>query len=287
MILWHDVAIDRAVLDKLDRCRIIVRCGAGYDNVDVAAAGERGIPVSNVPDYGTNDVADHTLALLLSLWRGLPRVTETARADTAGWAWVAANELRRLAGATLGIIGMGRIGTAVALRAQAFQMRVICYDPYLADGYDKALGVDRRRSLNSLLADADAITFHAPLTDETRGMAGLEFFARARAGVVVVNTARGGIIQLGALADALRSGQVGAAGLDVLESEPPDEDHPLIDAWRRNEPWVAGRLLVTPHVAFMCAEAYEEMRRKAAQTVRDYLSEGTLRNAVNTQWLVR
>lgn len=287
VILWHDVQVTKQVIEKLERCRVIVRCGAGFDNVDLRAAGDRGIAVCNVPDYGTNDVADHTLALLVALWRGLPSVSEAARRSADGWSWHAASPLTRITGKTLGIIGLGRIGTAVALRARAFGLRVLFYDPYLADGYDKALGVERRSSLEDTLPELDAVSFHAPLTDETRGMAGDPFFARLREGAILVNTARGPIVPLDALERALRSGRLRAAGVDVLDEEPPNEAHPLIRAWRGDEPWLSGRLVVTPHVAFYCAEAYEEMRRKAAQTVRLSLDGQPLRNVVNAAWLKR
>lgn len=285
VILWHDVEVTRAVMPKLKQCRVIVRCGAGFDNVDLRVAGEQGIAVCNVPDYGTNDVADHSLALLLSLWRGLPFVGEAARRSEAGWSWDAASPLTRITNKTIGVIGLGRIGTAVALRARAFGMRVLFYDPYIADGYDKALGLERRHSLDEMLPELDAVTFHTPLTDETRGMAGARFFSRLREGAILVNTARGPIVPLDALEGALRSGRLRAAGVDVLDGEPPDERHPLIRAWRADEPWLFGRLVVTPHVAFYCAEAYEEMRRKAAQTARLSLDGKPLRNVVNGAWL--
>lgn len=287
IILWHDVVLTRQVIEKLARCRVVVRCGAGFDNVDLRAAGERGIPVCNVPDYGTNDVADHTLALLISLWRGLPAISDAARESVAGWSWDTAEPLTRITGKTLGIIGLGRIGTATALRARAFGLRVVFYDPYLPDGYDKALGVERRFSLDEMLPELDAVTFHAPLTDETRGMADADFFARLRPGCILVNTARGPIVPLDAMHEALKSGRLRAAGVDVLDREPPDEEHALIRAWRANERWLAGRFVVTPHVAFYSIEAYEEMRRKAAQTVRLSLDGQPLRNVVNAAWLKR
>lgn len=284
IIAWHEIGLTAEVIAKLDRCRIIVRCGVGYDNVDLRAAGARGIPVSNVPDYGTTDVADHAMALLLALARGLPAYDVGARRPD-GWVWTEAGPLRRLAGATLGIIGLGRIGSAVALRAKAFGLRVIFYDPYVPDGYDKVFGVERCATLDDLLPRVDALTFHAPLTDETRRLADAAFFDKLRDGVIVVNTARGGIVDLDALDAALRSGKVRAAGLDVLDREPPDPAHPLIAAWRAGEPWLGHRLLITPHASFFCVEAYAEMRRKSARTVRDVLDGGKARNVVNGMWL--
>lgn len=284
VIAWHEIGLDAGVIAKLERCRIIVRCGVGFDNVDLVAAGARGIPVCNVPDYGTCDVADHAMALLLALMRGLPAYDEAAR-HRHTWMWTSAGPLRRLAGATLGLVGLGRIGTAVALRARAFGLHVIFHDPYLPDGYDKVLGIERAASLEAMLPRLDAVSFHVPLTLETRGMAGPAFFEALRPGAVVINTARGGILNLRALEASLRSGKVRSAGLDVLDREPADPEDSLIVAWRAEEPWLRHRLLITPHAAFFCREAYEEMRRKAARAVRDVLVGGLARNVVNREWL--
>lgn len=285
VLAWHDLRFTADLLAKLRRCKVIVRIGVGYDNVDLEAAGRLGIAVCNVPDYGTADVADHAMALLLALARGVCAFSEQVRAADDNWHWQAAGPLRRLAGSTLGIIGLGRIGTAVALRAKAFGMRVAFYDPYLPDGQDKALGVERCDELDELLAQADAVTIHTPLTDETRGMADAAFFATLKPGALFVNTARGPIVDLDALAGALRAGRLRGAGLDVLPQEPPDPAHPLIRAWRARELWVAHRLIITPHGAFYNEESYREMREKAAQEAKRVLDGRPARNCVNRQWL--
>jgi phosphoglycerate dehydrogenase-like enzyme len=284
ILLWHVVSLDQEALARLRNCRIIVRVGTGFDNVDLRAAGERGIAVCNVPDYGTSDVADHAMALLLALARGVNAYSEQVR-NSGSWGWNSAGSLHRLAGSTLGIIGLGRIGTAAALRAKAFGMRVVFYDPYISDGYDKALGITRVRELNDLLRESDYVSLHAPLTDETRGMMNADFFKALKPGATLINTARGGMMDLDALHDALRTGTLRAAGLDVLPIEPPPRDHPLIAAWRAREPWVGDRLMITPHAAFYCDESFAEMRRKAAETARDYLEKSVLRNCVNRQFL--
>jgi phosphoglycerate dehydrogenase-like enzyme len=190
-----------------------------------------------------------------------------------------------LTGATLGIIGLGRIGTAVALRAKAFGMRVVAYDPYIPDGQEKALAVERAYELPDLLRQVDIISFHTPLTDETRHMADEAFFAQLKPDSIVVNTARGPIIKLDALETALRDNRVRAAGLDVVEMEPPDPAHPLIQAWRNREGWIAYRLVITPHAAFVCEEAYHELRLKAAMNVHRALEGAPLRNVVNASLL--
>ncbi|MCU0983839.1 MAG: C-terminal binding protein [Acetobacteraceae bacterium] len=263
----------------LDRCRIVVRYGVGVDRVDRIALASRGIPLCNTPDYGTTEVADHALALILSLRRGIAAYDAALRHDLAGhWTYQAVGGLRRMGVQKAAVIGLGRIGTAVALRLKAFGVSVTFHDPYLPQGVDRALGLARAETLEEALDGADLLTIHAPLTRRTKGLIGAAALARLASGAVVVNTARGEILDLDALAASLRTGHVHAAGLDVLPEEPPDPSHPLIAAWRTGEPWLAGRLLITPHAAFHSPEAQADMRRKAAETAALYLREGRLRN---------
>lgn len=285
ILAWHELQFTTDVIEKLEHCRVIVRIGVGFDNVDLKSAGRRGIYVCNVPDYGTNDVADHAMALILTLSRGVYEFSEQVRKSNNNWHWDAAGSLRRLWGSTLGIIGLGRIGTATALRAKSFGMRVLFYDPYILDGQDKALGVIRRYDLQDLLSEADVVSFHTPLTSETQSMANAKFFSILKQGAILVNTARGAIVDFDALTEALRSGRLRAAGLDVLPQEPPDPNHPLIKAWYAREPWIAYRLIITPHAAFYCQEAYWEMRMKAALEAKRVLNGKPPRNCVNHEWL--
>jgi len=278
--------IDERVMRRLDSCRIITRMGVGYDLIDTAAAARRGIAVCNVPDYGTNEVADHAIALLLGFTRGIVRYNDSVRSDAAtGWDYLKAPSVVRLAGKTLGIIGLGRIGTATALRAKAFGLSVQAYDPYLPDGQELALGVQRIAGLKPLLGGVDFLSIHCPLTPETRGLIDGEAVAAMKKGLVLINTARGPICDLKALHAGLRSGQLGAVGLDVLPSEPPPADHPLIKAWRDGAEWLAGRLIITPHAAFYSPAGMKFLREKALLTVVDYLSTGVLRNCVNRERL--
>ena len=269
VLAWHDLQWRGELLASLERCKVIVRVGVGFDNVDLDAARRRGIVVCNVPDYGTHDVADHAMALLLGLARGLEGYHREARAGA--WAWGIAPSFR-LTGKRLGIVGLGRIGTATALRAKAFGLDVAFYDPYKPSGWDKALGLARHHTLAELARASDIVSLHVPLTTETRGMIGREFFAAARDGLILINTARGPVVDWAAFGDALRSGRIGAAGLDVLPTEPPDRDDPLIRAWQGGEPSVRDRLLITPHCAFYSQEALHEMRRKAAEEALRVLS---------------
>lgn len=279
IMTWR-MRVDAPAVEELQRCKIIVRFGVGFDVVDVEAAKKHGIPVSNVPDYCTNEVADHTIGLLLALARGIVTFNDGLREGNDAWSWDAAGPLSRLTNKTLGIIGLGRIGTAVALRAKAFGMRVAFFDPYVTDGMDRALGVSRL-SLDELLAEADFISLHTPLTKDTRGMVNGDFLAKVKSGVTLINTSRGPVVDVDALETAMREGRVGAAALDVLPQEPPTPEPGLLKAWRTGESWLRGRLVLTPHAAFYSEESDHDMRVKAAQTVREVLDGLPPRNRVN------
>lgn len=214
VIVSHSPRIQAELLDQLKNAKVIVRNGVGFDNVDLEAAHRLGIPVCHVPDYGTEEVADHALMLTLCLERKLVSVLKEV--GQGGWSWQAAGEIRRLRGLRFGIVGCGRIGTATALRAKAFGYSVQFFDPYVSNGYEKALGIDRVRSLDHLLGSSDVISLHAPLTSETVGMLDSRAFSIIRPGVLLINTARGPIVDEDALVQALRCGIVGGVGLDVL-----------------------------------------------------------------------
>lgn len=268
--------------DLYPQCRVVVRMGVGFDNVDAAAWGARGVPVCNVPDYGTSEVADHAIALMLALTRGTGFYHErVARDPVEGWTWRGAPLMRRLRDATFGVVGLGRIGLAAALRARAFGMALAFYDPYAPNGLEIAVGARRCQSLDELMASSDVVSLHAPLSGETRGLIGARALAAAKPGLILVNTARGPMVDLDALYEALRQGQIGGAALDVLPDEPPDPAHPLLRALRAREPWLEGRLVVTPHAAFYSPASLPDMRRKALEVVLHYLRDGRLTNCVN------
>lgn len=285
VLVWHRMKITADVVAKLDRCRLIVRVGVGFDNVDGAACRARGIPLSNVPNYGTTEVADHALALLLHLVRGLGSYEARLKADpVAGFVAEDVPVVRRIRGATFGAIGMGRIGTAVARRAAAFDMKVIYIDPYQPEGHDLGLGLERVRTQEELLRRSDIVSLHVPLSDSTRNLMGPAQFAAMKPGSIFINIARGGLVDVDALHDALKSGHLAAAGLDVLPKEPPMPAPALIEAWRSNAPWLAGRFIVTPHAAFYSEAGYRDMRTFSAEILLEFLFEGRLRNNVNPGW---
>lgn len=269
-------------LARFPRLRAIVRMGVGYDRIDRAAAAARGILVCNVPDYGTMEVADHALALALALRRGVLLHHEAQRrAPPARWEPIATPLVRRLGVQGFGIVGLGRIGTAVALRARAFGFRVLFFDPHLPNGTELALGIDRARTLDDLLRQSDVLSLHAPLTPATRGLIGARELALLPRDAVVVNTARGPILDVDALGEALRGGHVAGAGLDVLPVEPPVEPEPaLLRAYRAREAWLDGRLVITPHSAFHSPQAWDDIRRKSAETMAAALLSNSPQNVI-------
>jgi lactate dehydrogenase-like 2-hydroxyacid dehydrogenase len=272
------------VLRQMARCRIIVNSGVGYDHVDVRTAAELGIPVCNVPDYGTTEVADHAIALTLTLCRGIVGYDRTLR-TAGGWEALGMPGVRRIRGLRFGVVGLGRIGLATARRAEAFGMSVQFFDPHLPVGTELAHGYRRFDTLDGLLAETDVLSLHTPLTVETQAMIGAAALSRLPPGAVLINTSRGRVVQLDAVEAALRDGRLAGAGLDVLEQEPPDFAHPLLAAWRADEGWLRNRLIVTPHAAFFTPESVEDKRRLTTTTALDYLRAGTLRACVNLDLL--
>lgn len=282
LIVFHEVSIDRAVIDVLDKCKVLVRCGVGFDSVDLAAAGKRGIYVCNVPDYGTDEVADHALSLALACNRRLAMAERRLRRAMQPWNYHAVEPVFRLSEATMGIVGLGRIGTATALRAKSLKMRVLACDPYLPAGMDKAVGVTMT-DLPTLLAESDIVSLHVPLTDETHSMIDASALAKMKPTAILVNTARGAVVDIDALADALSAGRIAGAGIDVLPHEPPPASAALIALWQRDQDPV--NLVITPHSAFYSESGLVEMRIKAAQEVARVLTGQQPRNCVNRQYL--
>lgn len=263
------------VIEKLNRCKIIARYGIGVDNVDLAAANKARILVTNVPDYCVDEVSDHALALMLALARKI------VSADTAvkGGAWnvTAHAEIRRLRGLTLGLIGFGKIAKALASKAQPLGMNLLVYDPYLDPANISRHGAEAA-NLERLLAEADAISIHVPLSPETRNLISQRELAHMKPSAFLINTSRGGIVDEQALAVALKEGRLGGAALDVLSAEPPPPDHPL-----RQAP----NIILTPHLAFYSRESVIELQTKAADEVARSLKGEPPRSPVNREVLAR
>ncbi len=274
-----------ADLARFTRLRAVVRMGVGYDRIDRAAAAARGVLVCNVPDYGTTEVADHAIALAMALRRGLLLHHDAQRRDPpAPWRGVDSPLLRRTGTQGFGILGLGRIGTAAALRAKALGFQVAFFDPNLRNGTELAIGVVRAPTLPDLLRQSDVLSIHVPLTPDTAGMIGAAELALLPPGAVVVNTARGPVLDVAALAEAMRDGRVAGAGLDVLPVEPPVEPVPeLLRAYRAREAWVEGRLIITPHSAYLTPEAHWDIRVKSAETMRAALMTNHPQNVITPE----
>jgi D-3-phosphoglycerate dehydrogenase len=263
------------VIEKLKRCKIIARYGIGVDNVDLAAATKAKILVTNVPDYCIDEVSDHALTLLLALARRLTAADGAVKAG--GWDVVAHAGIRRLRGQTLGLLGFGKIAKALASKVEPLGMKVLVYDPYLDPALIAQHGVEAV-SLDRLLAEADTVSIHVPLSPETRNIVGKRELARMKPTAFLINTSRGGIVDEQALAEALKAGRVGGAALDVLSVEPPPADHPL-----RQAP----NVILTPHLAFYSRESLIELQTKAAEEVARALKGEPPRCPVNPEVLTR
>ncbi|HEX3861571.1 MAG TPA: C-terminal binding protein [Stellaceae bacterium] len=271
-----------ADLGRFKKLRAIVRMGVGYDKLDRPAAAQRNVLVCNVPDYGTTEVADHAIALALTLRRGILLHHEHQRHDPpAPWRSFHDPLIQRLGTQTFGIVGLGRIGTAVALRAKAFNFRVVFYDPKHPNGTELGLGIERAATLEDLLRQTNTLSIHAPLTTETKGLLAREQLSLLPQGAVVINDARGPIVDLDALHDLLKSGHIAGAGLDVLPVEPPVEPVPeLLRAYRAREKWLEGRLVITPHSAWLTPHSEMDTRRKSAETMRAALLTNNPQNVI-------
>ena len=287
IVTYRGTAAVMAAMPKLQRARIVVRGGVGFDGLDLKALGERGIAVCTVPDYGTTEVADHAIALMLALRRGLDLYPERMRTDPHGhWRYVENPCIDRLRGRVFGVFGMGRIGFAAARRAAAFDMSIVFYDPYLPDGVDLSVGYRRIASAEELFEIADTISIHTPNTEETCAAVNADLLARMKPTSILINTARGPIVDLDALHDALQAGRPAGAALDVLPVEPADVTHPLIQAYMAREAWLEGRLMITPHAAFYSPPGLHDLRSKAVATITQRLRNGSTRNCQNLDYLI-
>jgi D-3-phosphoglycerate dehydrogenase len=246
-------AVPAEALRAMSRCRAIARFGIGVDTIDLAVADECGIAVTNVPDYCIDEVAVHTLGLLLTVHRRIAQLDRSVR--RGAWAVFAAGPIHRFEGSTLGLIGAGRIPRAIAARATAFGLRVLAYDPYL-DESDWPPGMERQATLEELLRRSDFVSLHAPATPQTRHLVDEAFLRQMQPHAILINTARGALVDAQALVRALREGWIAGAGIDVVEEEPLSADHELRSL---------DTVVLTPHAAFYSEESLRELQRKAAE----------------------
>jgi D-3-phosphoglycerate dehydrogenase / 2-oxoglutarate reductase len=257
-LLVNVTPVDAALLDRAPQCRVVVTYGVGYDHINLDEARRRRVVVANVPDYCTDEVADHTMALLLALARQIVTGHELVRGG--GWGVHGLGSVRRLRGRTLGLVGYGRTGKAVGERAMSFGLRVIAYDPQVSWGGE---AVTMLASLEDLLREADFVSLHAPLQKETKQLINGRTLALMKPGSILINTSRGGLVDTNALLAAIGGGSLAGAGLDVFAEEPPE-------AALLNRP----NLLLSPHSAYYSAEAIVELKQSAAQAVAVVLTGG-------------
>jgi D-3-phosphoglycerate dehydrogenase len=269
LLVGTETEVRAADLDRLPALRVLATCSVGFDHLDVGEAEQRGIWVCNVPDYCVEEVADHALALVLSLLRGVVVLDRDVRAG--GWDWRAAGELRRFRGTRLGVVGLGRTGRALVQRAAALGFEVWGTDPALADEQISAAGA-RPAPLRELVAACQAVSLHVALSPETEGLLGRDELALMPDGAVLVDTARAQLVDLDALRRELESGRLGGAALDVIPVEPPTAEHPA-PVWPR--------LTVTPHVAWYSPEAEEACVSRPVLSVRAVLEGREPEGAVN------
>lgn len=260
--------------------------GVGYDRLDRSALASREVTVCNVPDYGTAEIADHAIGLMLSMRRGILLHNERQRASPPDpWMPIETPLVARLQRSTFGVFGLGRIGTATALRAKAFGFKVLFYDPYLANGVDKSLDIERTKDIKELFRRSNVLSLHSPCTRETRNSIDYELLSLLPKGAVLVNTSRGEVLNLDGVERCLKEDIISGAALDVLPEEPIPEDrvHSLIQAYRNKEPWLEGRMVLTCHTAFYSPESFVDIRIKSCETLRDVLIDGGRSNIITPE----
>ncbi len=266
-------ACDADAIRQLRRCRVICQYGVGLDGIDIEAASRAGIIVTHTPLYCRDELAEHTVALMLAAVRQVAAYDRSVRAGV--WDYNRSVPLRRVRGSTIGLVGFGRVGRAVAERLAGFGTKILAADAFVAEDEFTRLGV-RRVTLDELLASSDIISLHVPLDETTRGLVDRTFLSAVRPGAIIVNTARGAIVDSASLAEALDRRTIAIAALDVLDVEPPPPDHPLLS---RDD------CIVTPHAGFLSPESLADLQRDAALEVRNALNGQIPRFAVNAAQL--
>ena len=278
-LVWTP-SITRTTATHLSNCKILVRYGVGFDKIDLATLNEMGIKFSNNPGYGPHDVADTALGLILTLQRHILEHDIRARNFFSTWQENFIAPTLHSPDTTVGLVGLGRIGSSVAKRLKPFHYNIIAVDPFVSDDAFSRLGVERANNIDSLISQIDILTLHCPLTEETKHIISKNTLDKACSGLILINTARGGLIDsLDTIEYGLKSGVLSSAGLDVLPEEPPGE-HSLISAWRSQEDWIKGRLIIQPHNAFYSNRSIIEARYRTAETAALFLEQDIHRYSV-------
>ena len=265
----HFAKITKEIIDALPKCRLIVRSAVGMDNIDVAAATAAGIPVANVPDYGIEDVSTHAILLMLAITKKFNILTRTVQEGM--WDYAVTKPVHRIQNRVFGLMGCGAIARCAAKKAQAFGMRVIAYDPYLKQDQVNDLDIILK-SAKEVAQESDVVSVHLPLTSETKEIIDREFFGWMKPGAFLINTARGGVIDEKALVEALKTGRIAGAAVDVYEEEPVKADNPLLHM---------DNVIATPHCAWYSETAITTLQRKVAEEVVNVLDGNKPFNCIN------
>jgi phosphoglycerate dehydrogenase-like enzyme len=272
LFVWHSI-INKEIVSRLKKCEIVIRYGSGVDNLDLTLLEENGIVVANCPDYGVDEVADSAAAMILYGVRQLGEFAWANILHSDSWGSESKRELRRTQELPLGIIGLGRIGTAVALRMKSFGMQVGFFDPFAARGLEKSLNIRRFETVEELISNSKIITLHCPLTPTTKEMVDSTFLRQLNPNTILINTARGGLIKsLKELDNALEHGHLGFLGMDVLPEEPPKNDSDIVAKWQNKNSDISKRVLITPHVAYYSSDSLKEIRIKAVQNLINFVN---------------
>ncbi len=279
LLVWHK-NINKEYIENLPKLKGVQRYGVGYDTIDIPLLKSKGIICCNNPDYGTDEVADTAIAMILNIVRGVSIYNEQAKNYYNNWQENVNNKIKRNSDTTIGVIGAGRIGGSVLLKCNALKFKTVFFDPYKERGYEKMINTKRVESLDELLSVSDIISIHTPLTKETDSIINEQFINKMKTGASIVNTARGGLFDnLDLLYNNLKSNKINSIGIDVLKVEPP-QDSKLIKAWRKSETWLTGRLIINPHTAYYSQSAYKELRVNAAKNALRILNNQNPHNII-------
>ncbi|WP_299897255.1 C-terminal binding protein [uncultured Aquimarina sp.] len=265
LLVWHQ-EITEAYLANFPKVHTVIRYGVGYDKIDLQACSKRGVIVCNNPDYCTEEVSDTALTFILNCSREITRYDYKSKGYVSGWQENVKKDIKRNKETTVGFIGLGRIGSLTLKKAKYLGYDTCFYDPYITPGYAKIFDTNRLDTLDDLLMSSDIVSLHCPSNQNTIGMIDDSFINRMKKGSSLVNTARGNLLKdLSVIEKGLKSEHLNMVCLDVLPQEPPVEDHSLIRAWKNNEEWVSGRLIINPHASYHSIQSESEQRYKAAE----------------------
>ena len=279
----HHVKFDKKIIKKLKRCKIIVRYGVGFDNVDTKQSGLQNIAVCNVPDYGVDEVSDHALGLIINLSRYLTGNDNDLRKQIKNnkieWKYDLNKNQIRLKNLNLGIIGLGRIGSSLSLKSKNIFKQIYFYDPYIPDGLEKSLNIKKKENLIDLFKLSDIISVHVPSSKKNKFFLKNSYFNNAKRNLIFINTSRGDLVKNDTLHKYFSKGKIAGLGLDVFENEPINEKDNLTRLWLN--PKNIGKIIFTPHNAFYSKQALFEIRYKALITLKNYFEKKKLKNCVN------